>query len=65
MIRICVQEQHVPGTSLEDKFETATAWGFDGIESLTWTCPIYVAASRYAAAGSASSMFWWLSLIHI
>jgi len=32
MIRICVQEQHVPGTSLEDKFETATAWGFDGIE---------------------------------
>ena len=32
MIRICVQEQHLPGATLEEKFEKATAWGFDGIE---------------------------------
>ncbi|MFB2597881.1 sugar phosphate isomerase/epimerase family protein [Herbiconiux sp. P17] len=29
---ITVQEQHLPGDSLEEKFETAKAWGFDGIE---------------------------------
>jgi sugar phosphate isomerase/epimerase len=27
-----VQEQHLPGDSLEQKFEIAQAWGFDGIE---------------------------------
>ena len=27
MTLITVQEQHLPGSSLEDKFETATAWG--------------------------------------
>src|SRR3954451_21955306 len=32
MIRLCCQEQHLPGTSLEQKFEAATAYGFDGIE---------------------------------
>jgi sugar phosphate isomerase/epimerase len=32
MNEITVQEQHVPGDSLEEKFETALAWGFDGIE---------------------------------
>ncbi len=32
MIRICVQEQHLPGGTLDEKFEKATAWGFDGIE---------------------------------
>lgn len=29
---ITVQEQHLPGESLEQKFETAKEWGFDGIE---------------------------------
>ncbi|MET0991032.1 MAG: sugar phosphate isomerase/epimerase family protein [Lacisediminihabitans sp.] len=29
---LTVQEQHLPGDSLEQKFETALAWGFDGIE---------------------------------
>jgi sugar phosphate isomerase/epimerase len=29
---ITVQEQHLPGDSLEEKFETAREWGFDGIE---------------------------------
>jgi sugar phosphate isomerase/epimerase len=29
---ITVQEQHLPGTSLEEKFDAAQAWGFDGIE---------------------------------
>jgi sugar phosphate isomerase/epimerase len=29
---ITVQEQHLPGDTLEQKFETAVAWGFDGIE---------------------------------
>lgn len=29
---ITVQEQHLPGASLEEKFDTALAWGFDGIE---------------------------------
>ncbi|MEV8213764.1 sugar phosphate isomerase/epimerase family protein [Leifsonia sp. NPDC077715] len=32
MNAITVQEQHLPGDSLESKFETALAWGFDGIE---------------------------------
>jgi sugar phosphate isomerase/epimerase len=32
MNQITVQEQHLPGESLEEKFETAQAWGFDGIE---------------------------------
>lgn len=32
MNQITVQEQHLPGASLEEKFETALAWGFDGIE---------------------------------
>ena len=32
MIRLCCQEQHLPGTTLEEKFEAATAYGFDGIE---------------------------------
>ncbi|MFG1905624.1 sugar phosphate isomerase/epimerase family protein [Kribbella sp. NPDC048928] len=32
MTPITLQEQHLPGASLEEKFETATAWGFDGIE---------------------------------
>ena len=27
-----VQEQHLPGAGLEEKFEQALAWGFDGIE---------------------------------
>lgn len=31
-MRICVQEQHLPGNTLEEKWEAATAWGFDGIE---------------------------------
>lgn len=29
---ICVQEQHVPGDSLEQKWETAQEWGYDGLE---------------------------------
>lgn len=32
MTLITVQEQHLPGESLEEKFEHAQAWGFDGIE---------------------------------
>lgn len=32
MIPVTVQEQHLPGTCLEEKFDTARAWGFDGIE---------------------------------
>ncbi|MGO4533868.1 sugar phosphate isomerase/epimerase family protein [Leifsonia sp. 2MCAF36] len=32
MNQITVQEQHLPGETLEQKFETALAWGFDGIE---------------------------------
>lgn len=32
MTLITVQEQHLPGGSLEEKFEHALAWGFDGIE---------------------------------
>ncbi|PTT69773.1 sugar phosphate isomerase/epimerase family protein [Arthrobacter sp. HMWF013] len=32
MTLITVQEQHLPGTSLEEKFEYALAWGYDGIE---------------------------------
>lgn len=29
---ITVQEQHLPGDTLEEKFEAAQTWGFDGIE---------------------------------
>jgi sugar phosphate isomerase/epimerase len=29
---ICVQEQHLPGESVQEKWEVAQAWGFDGIE---------------------------------
>jgi sugar phosphate isomerase/epimerase len=29
---ICVQEQHIPGDSLEEKWDIAAGWGFDGIE---------------------------------
>lgn len=32
MNAITVQEQHLPGDTLEQKFEVALAWGFDGIE---------------------------------
>lgn len=32
MNAITVQEQHLPGDTLEQKFEIARAWGFDGIE---------------------------------
>ncbi|WP_374008692.1 sugar phosphate isomerase/epimerase family protein [Leifsonia sp. LS-T14] len=32
MNQLTVQEQHLPGDSLEQKFEAALAWGFDGIE---------------------------------
>ncbi|MCO4273106.1 sugar phosphate isomerase/epimerase [Pseudarthrobacter sp. HLT3-5] len=32
MTLITVQEQHLPGTSLAEKFDQALAWGFDGIE---------------------------------
>ena len=32
MTLITVQEQHLSGNSLEEKFEQAQAWGFDGIE---------------------------------
>lgn len=29
---ILVQEQHVPGRDVEEKFEVARSWGFDGLE---------------------------------
>jgi len=29
---ITLQEHHLPGSSLEEKFDVALAWGFDGIE---------------------------------
>jgi sugar phosphate isomerase/epimerase len=29
---ICVQEQYLPGDSMEEKWDVAQAWGFDGIE---------------------------------
>ncbi|NAZ85971.1 sugar phosphate isomerase/epimerase family protein [Kineococcus indalonis] len=29
---VLVQEQHVPGAGLEEKWEVARAWGFDGLE---------------------------------
>lgn len=32
MNQLTVQEQHVPGRSLEEKFDTALIWGFDGLE---------------------------------
>jgi len=32
MNRLCVQEQHLPGKTLEQKFEAALSYGFDGIE---------------------------------
>lgn len=32
MTLICVQEQHLPGTTLEEKWEAATEWGYTGIE---------------------------------
>ncbi|ALV40716.1 xylose isomerase [Pseudarthrobacter sulfonivorans] len=32
MTLITVQEQHLPGTSLEEKFDQALSWGFGGIE---------------------------------
>ena len=32
MTPITVQEQHLPGDSLEEKFAIAQTWGFDGIE---------------------------------
>lgn len=32
MTLITVQEQHLPGDTLEEKFDHALAWGFDGIE---------------------------------
>lgn len=32
MNAITVQEQHLPGDSLEEKFAVARAWGYDGIE---------------------------------
>ena len=32
MMRLCCQEQHLPGATLEDKFATAVEYGFDGIE---------------------------------
>jgi sugar phosphate isomerase/epimerase len=32
MNHLTVQEQHLPGNCLEEKFDTALAWGFDGIE---------------------------------
>lgn len=32
MNRITIQEQHLPGATLEEKFEAALEWGFDGIE---------------------------------
>ncbi|MHA7285574.1 sugar phosphate isomerase/epimerase family protein [Arthrobacter sp. MDT3-44] len=30
--QICVQEQHLPGTNMAEKWEAAQSWGFDGIE---------------------------------
>jgi sugar phosphate isomerase/epimerase len=30
--QICVQEQYLPGVTMMEKWETAQAWGFDGIE---------------------------------
>jgi len=32
MALICVQEQHLHGTTLEEKWEAATEWGYTGIE---------------------------------
>lgn len=32
MALICVQEQHLHGTPLEEKWEAATEWGYTGIE---------------------------------
>ena len=32
MTLITLQEQHIPGATLEEKFDTAREWGFDGIE---------------------------------
>jgi sugar phosphate isomerase/epimerase len=32
MMRLCCQEQHLPGTTLEEKFGAALDFGFDGIE---------------------------------
>ena len=32
MNMICVQEQHLPGDSMEEKWDAAQEWGFDGIE---------------------------------
>ncbi|WP_248761217.1 sugar phosphate isomerase/epimerase family protein [Pseudarthrobacter sp. SSS035] len=32
MNMICVQEQHLPGESMEEKWDIAQEWGFDGIE---------------------------------
>ncbi|MFD3443678.1 sugar phosphate isomerase/epimerase family protein [Microbacteriaceae bacterium 4G12] len=29
---ICVQEQHLPGESMAEKWDVAQSWGFDGIE---------------------------------
>ncbi len=29
---ICVQEQYLPGSSMEEKWDVAQSWGFDGIE---------------------------------
>lgn len=31
-MRISIQEQHLPGAGLEEKWEAALAWGFDAIE---------------------------------
>lgn len=53
MIPLTVQEQHLPGSCLEEKFERAVAWGFDGIElraQATWVsrtvCPSFGAHGR-------------------
>ncbi|MGS0688109.1 sugar phosphate isomerase/epimerase family protein [Nakamurella sp. GG22] len=32
MMRLCCQEQHLPGATLEEKFAAAVEYGFDGIE---------------------------------
>jgi sugar phosphate isomerase/epimerase len=32
MNQICVQEQHIPATTIEAKWEIARSWGYDGIE---------------------------------
>jgi sugar phosphate isomerase/epimerase len=29
---ICVQEQHLPGDSMEERWDVAQSWGYDGIE---------------------------------